>query len=36
MLRIGHGLQTLSYDREHFSNTELSDLRIVGTCNILV
>ena len=24
---------TLFYDREHFSNTDLSDLRIVGTCN---
>ena len=26
----------LSYDREHFSNTDPSDLRIVGTCHMLV
>ena len=26
----------LSYYREHFTNTDLSDLRIVGTCDILV
>ena len=25
----------LSYDREHFSNTDLSDLRIVGTWDII-
>ena len=28
--------QSLSHEREHFSNTDLSDLRIVGTCDILV
>ena len=27
---------SLSSDREHFSNTDLSDLRIVGTCGIRV
>ena len=27
---------SLSYDREHFSNTDPSDLRIVGKCDILV
>ena len=27
---------SLSYDREHFSNTGLYALRIVGTCDILV
>ena len=26
----------LSSDRQHFSNTDLSDLSIMGTCNILV
>ena len=25
-----------NYDKEHFSNTDLSDLRIVGTRDILV
>ena len=43
-LTVCHGKYTisricaLSYDREHFSNTDLhvSDLRIVGTRNILV
>ena len=28
-------LPTLSYNREHFSNADLSDLRIVGTCDII-
>ena len=26
---------TLSYNREHFSITDLSDLRILGMCNII-
>ena len=30
------GSMTLSYDWGHFSNSDLSDLRIVGTCDIHV
>ena len=26
----------LLHDREHFSNADISNLRIVGTCDILV